>query len=60
MSRAWRAVLEVPRCWAWATVRLGRENFRERRGSPRLRQVGGVLAQLDLTARQLTSLLGTI
>ena len=53
-------MLEVPRCWAWATVRLGRENFRERRSSPRLRQVGGVLAQLDLTAQQLTSLLGTI
>ena len=57
VCRTWSSVLEIPRFWAWASVRLGRENFSERRRSARLRHVGGVLTELDLTARQLRSLL---
>ena len=57
VSRTWRAVLEIPMFWTWATFRLGRHSFTERRRSRRLRQVGGVLGELDLTAGQLKSLL---
>ena len=57
IHRSWWAVLELPRFWTWASVRLGRENFSARRRSPRLRHVGGVLCELDLTARQLSSVI---
>ena len=57
VSRKWRAGVEISRFWAWANVRLGRENFSERRRSPRLCHVGGVLSELDLTTRQLRILL---
>lgn len=57
VSRTWHAVLEIPMFWTWTTVRLSRENFTERRRSRRLRQVGGVLTELDLSARQLSCLL---
>ena len=52
VCRTWSSVLELPRFWAWASVRLGRGNFSERRRSPRLRHVGGVLTELDLTTRE--------
>ena len=57
VCRSWWAVLELPRFWTWASVRLGRKNFSARRQSPRLRHVGGVLCELDLTARQLSSVI---
>ena len=60
VCRTWRTVLELPVFWAWARVRLGRLNFSERRLSWRLRHVGGVLSELDLTSRQLRSLLGLV
>ena len=30
VSRTWRMVVETPRYWTWATVRINRDNFQER------------------------------
>ena len=42
VCRAWNTVLESPKYWTWATVSLGRSNFRQVFYSKRFRIIGGV------------------
>ena len=60
VSSTWRVMMEQPRFWTWATVRLSLDNFTERSQSVRIRSITNVLMEYDVSELQQRSFFSSV
>ena len=60
VSSTWRVMMEQPRFWTWATVRLSLDNFTEKSQSVRIRSITNVLMEYDVSEMQQRSFFSSI